>query len=313
MLKNIPVAVKVAVGAVLVVSTIVFVTYQNQRAANKYQRICQEQISKVSPGAGEKDTASAKECDDPKDYMPWWYKLVAWPEGIGGWALIATGFVIAWQSYETRKTANASADAANAAYGSVTFAKAQWELMKEKERARLDIQGGTASVEKSDQFWHLGGTLRGRNIGQSRAFIIQSFSKLTVKLADAAYPEYESYGQVPFEDSFVDPDPTNAFAILGFTFFPENEDKIRFLAEDLHASRRSLHLYGFVDYETLGMRFRKEFGFVWKVIDPAWYIGGMVGEGQEPPTDAQKVTFGYWSVDLERSKPEYPISREQAT
>jgi hypothetical protein len=105
MLKKIPVSMKLAVGAILVVSAIVFATYEDHCAADKYQRICQQQVPKVSRGAGEQDVPSAKECDDPKDYMPWWYKLVAWPEGIGGWALIATGFVIAWQSYETRKAA----------------------------------------------------------------------------------------------------------------------------------------------------------------------------------------------------------------
>jgi hypothetical protein len=210
-----------------------------------------------------------------------------------------------------RKTALAAADSANAAYASVAFAKAQWELMKEKERARLDIQADSATVEENDPYWHLGGTLKARNIGQSRAFIIQSFAKLVVKAPHADYPDYELYGQIPFADSFVDPDPSNAFAILNFAFFPEGEDKIRFLAEDLHASRRSLYLYGFVDYETVGMRFRKEFGFVWKVIDPAWYLGGLTGE-EMPLTDARKITFGRWTIDGERNKQEFPIAAPES-
>jgi hypothetical protein len=111
MLKRVPVAVKIAGGSVLVVGAIVSVTYEDHRATDKYQRVCQEQVSKVPPGSGKEDAASAKKCDDPKDYMPWWYKLVAWPDGIGGWALIATGFVIAWQSWETRSAAKATRDA----------------------------------------------------------------------------------------------------------------------------------------------------------------------------------------------------------
>ncbi|MGA2437453.1 MAG: hypothetical protein ABSF57_02935 [Acidobacteriaceae bacterium] len=136
MLKKIPAAMNIAVGVILVVSAIVFATYVDHRAADKYQRLCQEQVPKVSPGAGEQDAPSAKECDDPKDYMPWWSKLVAWPEGIGGWALIATGFVIAWQSWETRKAAEASAESARAAllsaHASVNAERAQLLFVTKK-------------------------------------------------------------------------------------------------------------------------------------------------------------------------------------
>jgi len=285
------------------------VAYEQHYTHEKYEAQRQKDCVALSVSPEEKH-ACDKEAQSRKDYAPWWYVLFAWPEGITTWAIIATGFIIAWQSSATSKAASAAADSANAAYGSVRFAEAQWELMKEKERARLDIQTGTTSVEENDPHWHLEGTLKGRNIGQSRAFIIQSFAKLTVKAPDAPYPEYESYGQIPFGDSFVDSDPSNAFSTLNFWFYPESEDKLRFLAEDLHAARRALHLYGFIDYETLGMRFRKEFGFVWTVIDPNWYMGGLVGE-EGPLTDARKITMGYWSVDSARTKPEYQISREQ--
>jgi hypothetical protein len=35
---------------------------------------------------------------------PVWAKFVAWPEGVGAWAVILTMFVIAWQSMETHTT-----------------------------------------------------------------------------------------------------------------------------------------------------------------------------------------------------------------
>ncbi len=53
-------------------------------------------------------------CEEEKanadDYLQWGYKLFEWPDGITAWAIIATGFVIAWQSYETRKSAEAARD-----------------------------------------------------------------------------------------------------------------------------------------------------------------------------------------------------------
>jgi len=105
MLRKIPIAVKIASGAALVISTIVFVTYIDHQATDKYQRICQEKVAKVPLRPGEQNLSDAQKCQDPKQYMPWWYVLISWPEGIGGWALLGTGFVIAWQSYETRKAA----------------------------------------------------------------------------------------------------------------------------------------------------------------------------------------------------------------
>jgi hypothetical protein len=35
-----------------------------------------------------------------------WHMLLSWPEGITGWAIIATLIVIGWQSYETARSAD---------------------------------------------------------------------------------------------------------------------------------------------------------------------------------------------------------------
>ena len=50
------------------------------------------------------------------DYLPWPYELFSWPEGITTWAIIATGFVIAWQANETRRAAQAGEESAKAAF-----------------------------------------------------------------------------------------------------------------------------------------------------------------------------------------------------
>jgi hypothetical protein len=43
-----------------------------------------------------------------EDYLPWWYGLIAWPQGLETWAVILTLAAIAWQSNETRKSAVAA-------------------------------------------------------------------------------------------------------------------------------------------------------------------------------------------------------------
>jgi hypothetical protein len=218
--------------------------------------------------------------------------------------------VIAEQTHQTRRAADSGAEAANAAYGSVTFARAQWELTKEKERARLDVKGGSLYVESPDEaYWSVRGTMRTRNIGASRAFIIKSSAQFVIRAKDGNYPSADEGSQVPFTDSFLD--PNDSFIDLAFYCFPDTGDRVRHLAEDLSDSRRTIHIYGSIDYDTLGMRLRKEFGFIWTVIDPAFSLGGIVGDSIPLPTDANKIMFGYWTTDAERDKPEYPIDQEQ--
>lgn len=46
--------------------------------------------------------------------MPCWHKLLAWPEGITVWVILFTLGAIGWQSYETRKAAEAARHGAKA-------------------------------------------------------------------------------------------------------------------------------------------------------------------------------------------------------
>jgi len=88
---------------------IIFVAYKYHYAAEKYKPACQSDVAAI-PFLGPQTPSSANECADPKKYLPWWYELIAWPEGIQNWAIVATGLLIAWQSYETRKSAQAARD-----------------------------------------------------------------------------------------------------------------------------------------------------------------------------------------------------------
>jgi len=88
----------------IVASAIVSVAYEQHYAREKYQAKSQADCILLSVSVEEKHSC-AKDTQSRKDYAPWWYVLVAWPEGITTWAIIATGFVIAWQSNETRKAA----------------------------------------------------------------------------------------------------------------------------------------------------------------------------------------------------------------
>jgi hypothetical protein len=91
----------------IVFAAIFFVVYQQHNAAKKYTRHRAEYCASLRATAEQKK-ACVEEGASAHDYLPWGYDLITWPEGITTWAVLATGFIIGWQSWETRKSANAS-------------------------------------------------------------------------------------------------------------------------------------------------------------------------------------------------------------
>ena len=92
---------------IFIASTIVSVAYKQHYAREKYHAQAQADCIALAISTEEAHSC-ANEAQGRKYYAPWWYILVAWPEGITTWAIIATGFVVAWQSSETRKSAEAT-------------------------------------------------------------------------------------------------------------------------------------------------------------------------------------------------------------
>lgn len=91
----------------IVASAIVSVAYEQHYAREKYQAQSQADCIALAISPTEEHSC-AKKAQNRKNYAPWRYELVTWPEGITTWAIILTGFAIAVQSWETRKAANAA-------------------------------------------------------------------------------------------------------------------------------------------------------------------------------------------------------------
>jgi hypothetical protein len=135
-------------GVALFVGAIVFVTYGEHNAAEKYKAGCEEQFARTSASPSKKDPSGTEECKDPKDYLPWWYILLSWPEGIAGWIVIGTGFAIVWQGWETRRAADATKGSVGAIEGQSALMKRQADAMEkqnkiaqDRERAILVVRG----------------------------------------------------------------------------------------------------------------------------------------------------------------------------
>jgi hypothetical protein len=106
--------VKIGAAIGFSVAAILVVAYKQREAsqiyATRHALYCDAFM------ASEDQRVACKEEDESaKGYLPWWFELFRWPEGITAWAIIATGFVIAWQAYETRKATEATESSAAAA------------------------------------------------------------------------------------------------------------------------------------------------------------------------------------------------------
>ncbi|HEY5330804.1 MAG TPA: hypothetical protein VIJ79_13025 [Acidobacteriaceae bacterium] len=204
----------------------------------------------------------------------------------------------------------ATEDAANAAYGSVAFAEAQFELMKEKERARLEVTPGTITVTDMTtemfEFFHLNATLRIRNIGATRAYITRG--EMRFILVDRASELPDDLYSMTLPDQFFDPsiDRTDITA----HFFPDDKVTMKMVADAIQGIQTA-HLYGVIEYETLGGKWRREFSYRWDIFMSGLGLG-YLGISSMPQTDADRIEGGYWTP-TERDKSEYPISKEDSS
>jgi hypothetical protein len=97
-------------GALILAVILVAGYYQNPDANNEgydVQCVQDSQPSTVAPTLTCK-MRSEQNTEKGKSKSPWWYKFLAWPEGITAWLLLLTLGAIVWQAKETRKAAEAA-------------------------------------------------------------------------------------------------------------------------------------------------------------------------------------------------------------
>ena len=78
-------------------------------------RCVQENQSSLAVGSLVCSIEASQDAEAGKPHPQWWYKLLSWPEGVTAWAVLLTLYAIVWQSWETRRAADATRDAAQAA------------------------------------------------------------------------------------------------------------------------------------------------------------------------------------------------------
>lgn len=288
-----------------------FVSHQYQSARSRCVKECQEAHPRLlSPSSHENDCDKCAEVAERN--FPSWYRLFGWPEGVGAWAILLTLLAIAEQTHQTRRAADAGAESADAAYGGVTAALAQLDLMKAKERARLDIKAATFEIENPEEMWSLQATIDLRNIGSSRAYVGKSAGTMyvTTSSEDPSAALEDSFLTLNLPDKFLDPSVSSVSVPFWFwSSIPDEQDplppNLETFAAEVNAGNRFIHLCGFVEYETLGTMWRREFWYLRKES-----IGAMLFMTVNPQTEQGKMHSHYWS---EQKNIEYEIKANQDT
>jgi len=228
---------------------------------------------------------------------PWWHKLIAWPEGITAWLLLLTLGAIVWQAWETRRTARAGQSATDVAL-------AQIRMEKATERARLNIkvqqlQGirMTNSKEGTTKWW-LEAVLTLSNIGRGRAYFCDSAMRFITMPFDANPPSFKEELAFPLDigSEYFDPGDSPIRIKCKLEDCP---NEIEPFLTKMGSMEMTVYLYGFVEYETMGMKWRYPFGYVWI-------------PGSEVGTDPKRwISDGFWNIHSNLNGTEYEMPEEQ--
>ena len=103
------------------------------------------------------------------------------------------------------KQAIATNKTADAAQESIDLARAQFNLMMEKERARITIKAGMIQVQEPDkEYWNLATNIEIRNLGQSRAFITRSEENFVIRTEGEEPAEEDLINSISVPNSLID-------------------------------------------------------------------------------------------------------------
>lgn len=237
---------------VLLLILIVAVLCMSRYAVNGHQDH-QNESDAVNPSAsvtrsdGGKGSQKASESEHP----PSWIETFTWPNGVTAWALLLTLLVVAWQSTETRDAAKS--------------ANAQIQMMKDKERARLDVDFPPGDLELDDgPEWteamnavYAGTKIVVANVGGTNAFNVTAWAQVIGTPNGGALGDRHSLLNIPTVlKPNADPIAVDVITLL---------KGVNHIAAVKNMSE-ILHLVGTINYEDIfGEAHEIQFRYLWEV------------------------------------------------
>lgn len=201
--------------------------------------------------------------------------------------------------------------AAEAADQSAKAAFLQIQMMKDKERARVEVKAlGLELEHEGEEFWNLKATIQIRNIGMGRAYVQHAVGDLVATLSEE--PETESWNLLNIDGDLIDPDGKPITEFLYF-FQVEKLDPSDFVKK-ISDGRLPLRITGCIEYDTVGTTFHRDFGYTWIGFNNLVSVAAMLHPaGSEPRTNNERVSAGYWRQTANLKNSEYEIQTKSDT
>lgn len=194
----------------------------------------------------------------------------------------------------------AARDNANAALSQAELMKRQMDTIIHKDRARLSLAAQPITIEGEESgFFRLSTSIELTNTGQTNAYIIFSAGRFVVT-PSGRWPLPQ-----PDPDEFFLPHPFNivknaADPIYASFFFDDAPLDFGDFAEKFAGGELKAFLYGFIEYESLGIKRHRDFGYIW-TTDTS-------NENFTPQGLEEMITAGWWEQDLIQKNGEYEIN-----
>lgn len=249
----------------------------------------------------------------PKDWQDkagFWINLALAVAGFAGiWVAICTLSKIERQTKATEDAAKAGLESANAAYGSVNVALAQLNMMKEKERARIEVDPRGLRLQEGDQiiFWNLKSEIELRNVGAGRAYVQKGKGELRIAMGDATAADPDFWISLIIVGGYIDPGQE---PVTETFYFFQDEEKLDLAeyAKNIYGGKARAYMTGFFEYDTVGAKFHRDFDYEWVGDASPDSVAPMLHvDGRKPTTDAERVSYGYWRKNRSGKNDEYEI------
>jgi len=249
-------------------------------------------------------TAEKQQQPNPKAYHYPWGELLA-PANIPNWCLVLVGGLAAGMAYWTLRSIERQTEYMSR---QGDLMREQLDRMVEKERARLKI--GTITLEltsPSSEHWWVSTALELSNVGGSNVHIVDG-GVAFLDMPRGTWPLPEPDPENLSCSNTIEPNKEPESLAL----FIESDATLPEFSRKVAESERRIYLYGFVEYETLGTKWHRDFGYVWTPEDPEESASKRLTGSASPKAAVQRLTAGGWEQDARQKNGEYEVKPKSA-
>ena len=241
---------------------------------------------------GHYGSTEQKKSTDPEPQGYHWSELLA-PANIPAWCLVLVGFWAGLMAYRTLRSIDCQAEFLSNQTG---LMRQQIDAMVNRERARLSLYAQPVQISGEGEFFHLVSCIEITNVGHSKGYISFSAGRFVVVPAGRWPLPNPDPDDLNLPDTVI---KTSGGPMYTGFFIDDIPFTLGEFAESIANGTLAIYLYGFIEYESVGIKWHRDFGYVWS---PPEYQGDSAPDSLE-----EMVTNGQWNDDVRQKTGEYEM------